>query len=431
MAQEALEPGALPSPTKLNPVKGADGVWRLSRVRHRTFSGHYVRTSGSGRTRKECLADWNAKFEVNRHKRSARKARDGSRDFELGDKMSKVFAEFYRRQEKRCAAGKISEQTLESYWFAIYEATGPGADPDAVKLERELGHLTIGEVGKPKFLADYLEDIADVTPGIAARQHLILGVSFKMLTLAGLFDFSPMAPVPQPYVGGGKQRALTPAERDQLYELLEGRKRGAKYLLPLVLTLLGTGIRTGEALALRWMDIAGLDDETVDNAIMHVCGTVVGRKGHRCVRQPKRKCGQSYYVALPRWLTGVLRTHKAAARAAGRSVEGESPLFVSSWGGMVASRTAENALRNARAGTSLEWLKFGNFRDTVATQVKGKTGDPARASAQLGHSAGSTVTTRHYIDPDGFMQEVVDNAEVLESLCPSKVGTMLESGVGG
>lgn len=58
--------------------------------------------------------------------------------------------------------------------------------------------------------------------------------------------------------------------------------------------------------------------------------------------------------------------------------------------------------------------------------VAGVTGDSARASAQLGHSEGTTVAGRHYIDESGYMRSAVDNADVLESLAPAEVGTKLE-----
>ncbi|MBF6358232.1 tyrosine-type recombinase/integrase [Nocardia higoensis] len=422
MAQESLEPGALPPAYKLNPSKDPDGIWRLQRVRHRTFSGTYVRTSGSGRTRKECLEDWNANFERNRQKSSARATRDTAREFELSDKMSKALDAWFKRETKRCEAGKIRPQSLINYRRWIYEADERGRRRrGSVKLMKEMGHLTIREVGKPKFLADYFEDVTEIGPSIAAGHYMILTAVFNMLTVAGLFDVSPMHPVPALEGGGGKQRALTSAERDGFLELLEERS-SAEWLKPYWLTLLGTGIRPGEAMALRWCDLAHLD-EPGEPVLMHVCGAVVPLKGGR-VRQPHRKRGKDYHLVLPTWLGGVLRGWRDWTGP----LDEQEPVFKGARGDWLSTPTMSRALGEVKAGSELEWFTFGNCRDTVATHITGKTRDPGRASAQLGHSAGSSVALRFYIDLEGYQFPAVDNAEVLESVAPGKVTLKLESG---
>lgn len=417
-----MEPGARPSKDKLSPTKGSDGIWRLDRVRHRAFSGRYVRSSGSGATRKECLEDWEANFEANRRKGSVR-TKPRRRQFELTDKMSVVFAYYAEHERRRVVAGKITQQTCDSYLRAIFKADGPRADPNAIKLDEELGDLTIGEVGKPAFLADYLDDVAECYPGVAVTHYVILRGVFQILTLAGLFDYSPMTPVPKPPAGKGNQRALTANERAEFFDLIPKRLKRAKYFRPLCLTLLGTGIRPGEGFGLIWRDIEGLDDETVENAVIHVYATVIKPKGRgKAFRQLRRKRGPGYYVTAPKWLTDELRAWKRVTEPKSDDL----PVFLSSNGNMVAPGTAESALSAVRADTSLEWVTLGNFRDTVATHITGKTADPARASAQLGHSEGSSVAKRHYIDPDGYIRQAVDNADVLEDLAPAKVGTKLE-----
>lgn len=74
----------------------------------------------------------------------------------------------------------------------------------------------------------------------------------------------------------------------------------------------------------------------------------------------------------------------------------------------------------------MAWVTFGNLRDTVATHVAGRIGDARRASAQLGHSEGAGAATGSYIDPNRYIHPVVDNADALEDLKPSKVGAKLD-----
>ncbi|WP_280409123.1 hypothetical protein [Nocardia brasiliensis] len=418
MAREALEPGAYPPKHKLQPVKGHDGVWRLTEIRHRAYSGIYVRSSGKGTTKKDCLADWERAFEKNRCKGSVvAYALDDAPEFELSDKMSKAFRRFVDEQTDRVEKGKLKEQSLDDYKQAIYPSEGPKARASAIKLDLELGNLSIGEAGKPRFLNSYLKAVAKHSPSMAARHHLILTSIFAALTLDGLFDDSPMRLVPNPYEPGGTQKALRSNQRVQLVVLAASsprRPRNCAYLLPFTMTLFGTGVRPSEGLAFRWLDCPGLDDDSVERAVVHVCGTIVRIGGQKPFRQDHRKRGASYYVTLPTWLTSVLRAWKRACEPTD-----ETDLMFTHKGEVVDPDNPGYCLERIREGTPLEWVNWGNLRDTVATEVKGKTGNSKRSSAQLGHSEGSSMATRHYIDPTGYLHAAVDNADVLEALFPA------------
>lgn len=197
-----------------------------------------------------------------------------------------------------------------------------------------------------------------------------------------------------------------------------------KYFRSFVLTLLGTGIRPGEALGLRWGDI----DLSDAKGVVHICGTAIKPAGRgSSFRQPYRKHARrdqrGYYLVLPMWLSDVLRERKSVCRPA----DGEEAVFQSNRRSMATMGAVARALDRLRSDSSLEWLQFGNFRDTAATHVRGRTGDASRASAQLGHAEGSSVATRHYIDRNGYIQSAVDNSNVMEELKPTKVGAKLES----
>ncbi|MTE15651.1 tyrosine-type recombinase/integrase [Nocardia aurantiaca] len=222
--------------------------------------------------------------------------------------MIDVFDWFMEVTRKRVTRGEIKQQTLAIYERMIYVSEGPKSRDDAVKL---LGHLTLGEVGDPGFLADYLDDIAELVPGIAHQHYSILTAIFKRLVLVGPFKYSPMLPVRNPSARGGKQKALRLADHEALYDLFVSRAQGTKYRIILFLILLGTGLRIGEALALRWMDVdlRGGDE----CAVIHVCGTVVkGKDG--AFRQDKRKNNaRFYYLTLPMWPTVELREWRRQA----------------------------------------------------------------------------------------------------------------------
>ncbi|WP_460723437.1 tyrosine-type recombinase/integrase [Nocardia heshunensis] len=328
--------------------------------------------------------------------------------------MIDVFDWFIDLCEKRVAKGEIKQQTVKIYRRMIYVSDGPRSKDDAIRLETEMGDLTLREVGDSAYLADYLDDIVTVAPGIAHQHYTILSAIFKRLVLSGPYKYSPMLPVANPSARGGQQRALRLAEREALYELFIARAQRTTYRVMLFLLLLGTGLRIGEALALRWMDVdlrAG--DEC---AVIHVCGTVI-KADRGYVRQEKRKNnGRFYYLTLPRWLTVELREWR---RQAG-DVDETTHVLVSKRGCLVSTAAADQLLQKVVRGTALEWVQYGNLRDTAATHVTGKTNDPLRASAQLGHREASTIATVHYIDPEGYTRPAVDNVVAMEPLRPSK-----------
>lgn len=424
MPQERLEPGGRPPKHLLEPQKGADGIFRLNRIRHRAFNGEYTRTSGSGRNKKECLADWEQNFEKNRRKGSIL-ADDPVSEFLPTDPMSKAFERFLEQTQARVDRGKIVQRTCDTYRRAIHKGQGRRAKSNTIRLGSEMGNLTIAEAGKPAFLARYLDKLVAIAPGLAQRHHVVLKGTFAMLTLAGLFDVSPMAPVPKPEGNAPSQRALTRRERDQLYRQICGRIKRAEYFRILYLTILGTGIRPGEAFALWWEDILDLEDATMDRAVMRVGTTMVPGANGRSIRQNKRKHGtegECYYLTLPAWLTTELRAWKKVCKPKSE----QTHVFLSGRKTSIEPATAEANLLKSKADSPLTWVTWGNLRDTVATHVTGKTGDTKRASAQLGHSEGASVAVRHYIDRNGYIQSVVDNADVLEDLNPVKTGSKLE-----
>ncbi|MEU7218019.1 site-specific integrase [Nocardia iowensis] len=322
--------------------------------------------------------------------------------------------------EKRVESGEIKEKTLGLYRQAIYQSDTEETwrtKPDAIRLETEMGNLSIAEAGDPGFLTDYLWDVFEDQPGVATLHYTVLSRLFKLLTRQKLFDVSPIKLIERPKKKPGQQRAVTTDERGCLYRMLVVHRRNpraARWLMPFVLTLLGTGVRTSEGLALRWCDL----DLTDECGIAYIGATIVKVAGKPPYRQPNRKRGKAYYIVLPNWLTAILREWKAVCQPPST----ETLVFRARNGGrnsgIIAPTTADAALDRLRAGTALSWLQFGNLRDTVATEVMGRTGDSRRAGAQLGHAEGSSMVTRHYIDPNGYVHEAVDNAEVLEFLAP-------------
>ncbi|WP_153806547.1 hypothetical protein [Nocardia sp. SYP-A9097] len=72
-----------------------------------------------------------------------------------------------------------------------------------------------------------------------------------------------------------------------------------------------------------------------------------------------------------------------------------------------------------RGPFGIDWFRWSDLRDTVATHIAVVTDDDERASAQLGHIDGKrSMAQEHYIEQGIRRLTAVDNADVLELLNP-------------
>lgn len=167
--------------------------------------------------------------------------------------------------------------------------------------------------------------------------------------------------------------------------LARGR-RNVTLLPQIVDTMLGTGLRIGECLALREADV-DLDAEV---PTLTVTGTVVRAEG-RLVRQPKLKSDSSRRtITLPAFVVTAIRE----ALDLGLDGGPDSMVFPSTRSTPRSPSRVRDQLREAQASIGTTVTPH-DFRRTVATQVANSTtiGNP---TALLGHADEGT-TVRHYV----------------------------------
>lgn len=154
--------------------------------------------------------------------------------------------------------------------------------------------------------------------------------------------------------------------------------------------LLGTAMRTGEALALRPCDL----DDRPTGMVAAVTGTVVQRKGQGAIRQDRPKSEASIrWIPVPEFAASVLRR-----RATG--VSEARTIFANRRGGPLSPYNVRRTFRDflveaglGDSGISLRW-----YRRTGATVIARGMGSDA-AAAFLGHSS-TAITEGHYIERD-------------------------------
>jgi integrase len=177
-------------------------------------------------------------------------------------------------------------------------------------------------------------------------------------------------------------RALTPVESTELVTFLRADERAVELDLPdLVEFMLGTGVRVGEALAVR---PAVVD---LDGRVIEINATVVRTKGHGVTVQEHPKTAAGWRViAVPEFVAEIV-----GRRANSRPVRAADVVFASPLGHVRDASNTSSDLRRALNRAEFEWVTSHTFRKTVATRLD-EAGLSARQIADhLGHARPSVT----------------------------------------
>lgn len=283
----------------------------------------------------------------------------------------------------------------------------------------DLGHLRLAELRVP-FLNTYFTRLR--TCGYSAStRRMIRKVIRGPLNLAVQHEAIPANPLAaiDPIEGKSKQaRALTPEERRRLLTWLDGTsddpvERAAqetarrRELPDIVRVMLGTGLRIGELLGLRFSDLhlegapLLVDGEVVVVPYLVVAGNVVREVGEGLRFHEGKTPAAKRSVPLPPFVVSILRLRQGLARELGYE---DAPVFMAVTADGPGWRDPKKVggwLRDARAWVGLEWMTTHTWRKTAATLLD-EAGLPPRAIAdQMGHTKIS-MTTDTYLGRGGF-----------------------------
>lgn len=165
--------------------------------------------------------------------------------------------------------------------------------------------------------------------------------------------------------------------------------------------LLGTGMRPGEVLGVRPVDITDIATGTDDNLqlqmVVHVTGTVVTQKGKGTFRQDHPKTDASdRWIPVPEFAAAVLRRRVAAMGPE----KADWTVFHNRSGGPMTLHNFRRTFREfldiaglGESGISPRW-----YRRTSATVLARGLGVDA-AATHLGHTS-AVITEGYYIEPD-------------------------------
>jgi len=192
---------------------------------------------------------------------------------------------------------------------------------------------------------------------------------------------------------------LTLEQTQAFLRSLEGDRLAALYI-----TAIGTGLRQGELLALRWDEDVDLDD-----AVLRVRSTL--ERGTRAVAEPKTK-ESIRNVALPAFVVDALRAHRARQREEKmehrRTWEEGGFVFTTPTGRPLDGSNVTHALHRSLDRAGLPRQRFHDLRHGHAT-LSLEAGVPLEVvSRNLGHSSIRTTTDTYVTIRDGRRREAAD-----------------------
>ncbi|MGI8702767.1 MAG: site-specific integrase [Nocardioidaceae bacterium] len=292
-----------------------------------------------------------------------------------GDTRVHVLAEAWYE-----SLSNLSPTTMEAYRYRLDQQVLPG-----------LGQLRVREL-RVGTLDRHLRAVA--TKHGAAAAKMTRSVLSGICGLAARLDALDRNPVRD--IGSTSRsskvapRALTVAEvRALRTALAEDGKAVARDLSNLVGFLLATGLRIGEASAVRW------DDVDLTSGTVAVKATVVRVKGEGLLAKSTKSDAGTRTLVLPDWCVALLQRRQGTARALHTSLDG-APIFPAASGGWRDPSNTQSDLREAFNAAGYPWVTSHVFRKTVATLMD-QAGLSSRATAdQLGHANPSLAQDVYY-----------------------------------
>lgn len=250
--------------------------------------------------------------------------------------------------EDKARDGSIKPTTLDRYRRAITTHLIPHVGK--VKLEklapRDVQRMVSALRGKQ-------------APASIVKIHAVLRAALADALRLDLIERNVAKSVKLPSVGRNERRALSPEEAQKLLAQVKGNRLEAFFVLALC-----TGLRRGELLGLRWVDV------DTDGKVLFVRQTLQRADGELRIVRPKTH-RSTRAVPLGRVALDALGRHREVQereKAAVAELWRDSGLvFTNTLGGAMEPRNVNRRFELARKAVGLEWLRLHDLRHAFAT----------------------------------------------------------------
>jgi len=324
------------------------------------------------------------------------------RDHGVSVKPSRLtVAEYLDQWINDFARLNVSPRTLQGYRDMVKLHIGP--ELGTVKLDKlRPAHLQryysqqldkgrkkpkVTQVTKDDGTTDELVKTG-LSPQTVLHHHRLLFEALKTAVKWGLIHTNPAAAVQAPKVRRQEPSVLTEEQTEKLLAAVEG----TRLYLPVVLAV-GSGLRRGEILALRWSDV---DLETGKVTVMRTLSE--GRDFGLMFKEPKSATSRRV-VTLPTFAVEALKEHKKAQATrrleVGPGYKDQGLILPNDDGSPWAPNLLTGAFGDLIRKTDLPRVHFHDLRHGHITHLLLR-GVPLKvASARAGHS-GIAITANLY-----------------------------------
>jgi integrase len=303
-----------------------------------------------------------------------------------------IVAEPLRSWHAEHARHHLSPRTHESYGYLLEAHIIPG-----------LGGYKLAKL-QPAHLQRYYSDRLD--SGAAAssvrKEHNILHAAFKHAVMLRQMATNPADLVTPPRPKRTEMHFLTEIEAATTLRAAQGTSLHMALLLAI-----GTGMRRGEMLGLRWSDV------DLDGAALTVNQTLQEAYGEIIFKEPKTTRSRRR-ITLPGVVVDALRVHRAEQA---KKTLAREPGYVKSdlvlaapGGGPWWPSNFDRVWRRFKTKQKLE-IRFHDLRHTHATQLLKAGVNVKVISERLGHaSIGITLDTYSHVMP-GMQEEAAEKID--------------------
>lgn len=274
--------------------------------------------------------------------------------------FSAVATRYLKHQKARLAAYERTRGVVEGH------------------LNPFFGSMRIGDVRRGDVQRYVTNRSGHVSPGSIAREMNVLKRLFSLCVEWELIVLNPAGALKLPRVPAGRVRYLQPGELRLLLECSPERLR------PIVGLGVATGMRRGEMLALRWLD--------------------VDRRGER-ILLPQTKNGEGRIVYLNAL---SLRVLDSVATGGGRTSD---PVFGDLTGAQVSM-----AFRRAAKRAKIEDFRFHDLRHTAASWLRMEGADIHTVAQLLGHKDLRMAARYQHLSP-AFLSDAVKKLDQVFGEC--------------
>ncbi len=276
------------------------------------------------------------------------------------------------------------------------------------RIKPILGHIMLEKI-TPVHIQAFVDEIIragrlkedkPLSPEMVTYDLKIVKAALKKAVQWSLIPRNPANNISAPRATKKHYQEMHILTEDQIKKTLTTLRQGndfQKYAL--ILLLVSTGLRIGEALALTW------DDIDFDDAVISVDKTVQRIKKEIIVKQPKTE-SSIRKVTIDSHLVATLKHHKVKQnerrlKLANKWKGKDNNVFTGPTGGITVSSTMEGWWIKFRGQVGLENVRLHDLRHTHATHLlaSGKI-DIKTISARLGHkNAAMTLNVYSHVLP--------------------------------